>query len=133
MGHGILHYLYIATFLNWLCQYLLFSVNSFCQYLSFFNIFFNRFSPVEKCWVTPHCLWFICFKQVAKTFFWYKRRNCKWRQGWLLWVRESITEKLADFFSLKSSFLNVWRCSGNASVPAQWNHWNDICQRSEVF
>ena len=33
------------VFLNWLCQY-----------LSFLNIFFNRFCPVEKCGVTPHCL-----------------------------------------------------------------------------
>ena len=34
------------AFLNWLYQY-----------LSFLNIFFNRFSPVEKCGVTPHGLY----------------------------------------------------------------------------
>ena len=30
-------------------------INKFYQYLSFLNIFFNRFYPLEKCWVTPHC------------------------------------------------------------------------------
>ena len=25
--------------------------------LSFLNIFFNRYCPVVKCWVTPHCLY----------------------------------------------------------------------------
>ena len=37
--------------------FLLFSINHFCQYSSFLNIFyFNRFCPMEKCGVTPHCL-----------------------------------------------------------------------------
>ena len=59
------------TFLNWLCQYLSFLniffnrfcsmekafVDWLCQYLSFLNIFFNRFCPVEKCGVTPNCLY----------------------------------------------------------------------------
>ena len=30
--------------------------NSFFQYLSFLNIFFNRSLPVEKRVITPHCL-----------------------------------------------------------------------------
>ena len=34
------------VFLNWLCQY-----------LSFLSILFNRFCPVVKCGVTPHCLY----------------------------------------------------------------------------
>ena len=34
------------AFLNWLCQD-----------LSFVDIFFNRFFPVWKCGVTPHCLY----------------------------------------------------------------------------
>ena len=32
-------------------------VNWLCQYSSFRNIFFNRFSAVEKCGDTPHCLY----------------------------------------------------------------------------
>ena len=43
-SHGILHYR--KAYLNWLCQY-----------LSFLNIFFNRFCPVEKGGVTPNCLY----------------------------------------------------------------------------
>ena len=45
----------------------LFVVSGFIKYLSlidyvniylfFLNIFFNRFSPVERCGVTPHCLY----------------------------------------------------------------------------
>ena len=31
-------------------------LNCLSQCLSFLNIFFNRFCPVEKCGVTPHCL-----------------------------------------------------------------------------
>ena len=27
------------------------------DYVSFVNIFFNRFCPVEKCGVTPHCFY----------------------------------------------------------------------------
>ena len=30
-------------------------INKFYQYLSFLTIFLNRFYPLEKCWVTPHC------------------------------------------------------------------------------
>ena len=33
------------------------SVNRLCQYLSFINVFFTRFSQVEMCGVTPHCLY----------------------------------------------------------------------------
>ena len=32
-------------------------LNCMCQYLSFLNIFFNRFCPVEKCGFTPHGLY----------------------------------------------------------------------------
>ena len=51
MGYGILHCLCSANllykvYLNWLCQY-----------LSFLNIFFNRFCAVENCGVTPHYLY----------------------------------------------------------------------------
>ena len=34
-----------------------FFFNWLCQYLSFLNIFFNRFCPVEKGGVTPNCLY----------------------------------------------------------------------------
>ena len=34
-----------------------FSINSFCQYLSFLNVFITRFCRVENCGVTPHCLY----------------------------------------------------------------------------
>ena len=27
-----------------------------CQYLALLNMFFNRFCPVEKCGINPHCL-----------------------------------------------------------------------------
>ena len=57
----------LLVFLNRFCQH---SVNQFCQIwpdgknfpqliVSIFlfpQYFFNRFCPVEKCWVTPHCL-----------------------------------------------------------------------------
>ena len=33
------------------------SLNWLCLYLSFLNIFFNKFFPVEKCEVTWHCLY----------------------------------------------------------------------------
>ena len=32
-------------------------LNQLCQYLSFLNIVFNRFCPLEKCGVTPHSLY----------------------------------------------------------------------------
>ena len=37
--------IYQKAFLNWLYQN-----------LSFVYIFFNRFCPVWRCWITPHCL-----------------------------------------------------------------------------
>ena len=64
MSHGILHYLWLAdiskSFSEMILSIFTFSqyfINSFCQCLSFRNIFFNRFCPVEKCGVTPHCLY----------------------------------------------------------------------------
>ena len=44
----------IFTFLN----------QQFCQYLSFLNIFFDRFCPIENCEVTSHCLHYHCMKSV---------------------------------------------------------------------
>ena len=53
-------------FFNWFCQHLPFLnifFNSFClyflfsKYSHFLNIIFKRICPVEKCRVTPHCLY----------------------------------------------------------------------------
>ena len=46
--------IYQKSFIKCLCQYIPFSINSFCQYLSFISIFFDRFYPVEKCGGTPY-------------------------------------------------------------------------------
>ena len=37
----------------------IFFFSNFCQYLHFLNIFFKRLFPVEKCGVTPRCLYHI--------------------------------------------------------------------------
>ena len=54
-----MHYLWSADLSKKLFSIVLIFtfLNSFCQYLSFRNIFFNRFCPVEKRGVTPHCLY----------------------------------------------------------------------------
>ena len=60
--------IYQKAFLNW------FSINSFCQYLSFLNIFFNRFSPVETCRITQHCL---CRDSLTLAVLFYKLPSTK--------------------------------------------------------
>ena len=63
-SHGILHYLWSAdlseSFFQLILSILTFSqyfLNSFCQYLYFFNIFSKKNFAVEKCVVNPHCLY----------------------------------------------------------------------------
>ena len=43
------------------------SVNGVCQYLSFLNILFNRFCPMEKCVITPHIAYINFFFKLGFT------------------------------------------------------------------
>ena len=49
-SHGILHYLCSVDLSKSFSELIV-------QYLSFLNIFFNRFCPVEECGVPPRCLY----------------------------------------------------------------------------
>ena len=51
MRHGVLNYLWSVGLSKSFSQ-LIVSI-----YLSFLSIFFNIFCLVEKCWVTPLCLY----------------------------------------------------------------------------
>ena len=57
--------IYQKAFLNWLCQYLIFSINIFWQYFSFPHTFSNRFCPVEKCEALPNIAYIVI--QVLRT------------------------------------------------------------------
>ena len=93
-----MYYLWSAdlskSFLNWLRQYLLSSINSFCQHLSFNNIFFNRFSPVQKCGVTSHWLYrealtLICL--LKECTFWKTLRRVTVQEPYLLKLNAMLT------------------------------------------
>ena len=52
------------AFLNW-----------FYQYLSSLNIFLNRFCPVEKCGVTPDCLYRDSITLMLHVTVWYNHEK----------------------------------------------------------
>ena len=52
-------------------------LDSLYKYLSFLNVFFNRFYPVEKCGVTPHCLYRDSLTLTSKTQNYFAGRRVK--------------------------------------------------------
>ena len=56
MSHGVFHYLWSADLFKSFSQLILSILTFLNQYLSFLNILFNRFYPMEKCGIIPHCL-----------------------------------------------------------------------------
>ena len=78
-------------------------LNWLCQYLSFLNIFFNRFSLMEKCGITPHCLY-----RDSLTLKWKTKNKL---QSWISILKQSVHGITILFFGLFFKF----------SIKRNWN------------
>ena len=102
MIHSILHYLWSEDLSKSFSE-LIMSILIFSQY------FLNTFCPVEKCGVTPHCLY--CDSLTLSVIFWSfysnpsspeKKKHIPLHSRWITFIITFITSNLPFFKSWKN-------------------------------
>ena len=100
--HSILHYLWSEDLSKSFSE-LIMSILIFSQY------FLNTFCPVEKCGVTPHCLY--CDSLTLSVIFWSfysnpsspeKKKHIPLHSRWITFIITFITSNLPFFKSWKN-------------------------------
>ena len=117
--YRVFHYLWSVdlskSFFNWLCQYIL-----------ILSIFFKRFCLVEKCGVTPHCLYlspvFLYLSHYFKSscYKWFRLGTCSIPTGSVYLVGPKRSETLFGFF-----ITELWKINSNPGLHKKlfFFHW----------